>query len=400
MNFRDTYYRSYQSALYFVPKHIKSKIPDVISGNGSIRHLPNAIRSCNLVKVIIVCSPTVGRLYLPTVLKILTHQGIKFEVFSEVDSDLKPSTVERIYQRYIKNACQGFVALGGGTVINAAKAAAALVAHPTLNISTLAGNFKILRPVPPLIAVPTTGGTGYECLDISLIPEEDTRQKIMIRNRNLVSTYTILDPSLSLSLPAELTAAAGMYCLTRSIEAYLSWMGNSSEELLLEEESICETIAFLERAFQDGTDLEARLQLLTAAYKSGVASRLSGFGNTQALAYALECVYGAPRGLVNAIALPYVLIEYGSSVWRKLAHLSMVTGVQYSGTSKDLATAFINKVWDISRNVKIPSEYGKIKECDLPRLTQLAYSAVNPRCPVPVVLSRKQFEQLFRAMMK
>lgn len=400
MNFRKTYYRGYQSAVNFRPSFFRAKKPELIYGNGAIEQLPNVIRSCNLAKVIIVCSPTVGRLYLPNVIKILVNQGIKFEVFSEVESDPKPTTLDRIYQRYVKNACQGFVALGGGTVINATKAAAALVAHPTMNFSILEGNFKTLRPVPPIISIPTTGGTGYECLDISLISEEDTHQKIMIRNRNLISAYAILDPSLSLSLPPELTAAAGMYSLTRSIEAYLSWMGNFSEDLLLEEESICEIIINLERAFHNGSDIEASLQLMLAAYKSGIASNPSGFGNTQAISYALECVYGAPRGLACAIALPYVLIEYGSVVWRKLAHLAEITGIKYCGSDNELATAFINKLWDISRNIHIPSEYESIQERDFPKLSHLASSAVNPRCPVPVVFSKRQFEQVFRSMMK
>ena len=176
---------------------------------------------------------------------------------------------------------------------------------------------KVLRKIPLLIAIPTTAGTGSETTLASVITDSKTRHKYAINSFPLIPSYAVLDPRVTLSLPKSITATTGMDALTHAVEAYIggSTTKKTRKFALLATRLICKQIY---TAYEDGNNLEARNDMLKAAYFAGCAFTRSYVGYVHAVAHTLGGKYGTPHGLANAVILPYVLSEYGATIHKKL----------------------------------------------------------------------------------
>jgi alcohol dehydrogenase len=210
----------------------------------------------------------------------------------------------------------------------------------------------------------------------------------------LVPLYAVLDPEMTRNLPQKVTSTTGMDALTHAVEAYVCWTYNTAESIRLAEEAVCEIFTYLERAYNDGNDMEARTQMSIAAYKAGFAFTRAGVGNVHAIAHTLGGLYNTPHGLANAVILPIVLEDYGPAVYEKLAHLAELTGVKYTGTEEEKAKAFIAEVRAMNRRMNIPTGFDFIKEEDIPQMVKWAMAEANPVYPVPVVYDKKRFTKV------
>ena len=208
--------------------------------------------------------------------------------------------------------------------------------------------------------------------------------------------YAVLDPEMTRELPPKITSTTGMDALTHAVEAYLCWTYNTKESIRLAEEAVCEIFRFLERAYRDGNDMEARTQMLIAAYKAGFAFTRAGVGNVHAIAHTLGGLYNTPHGLANAVILPIVLEDYGEAVQEKLAHLAELTGVKCDGMEGEKARAFISEIRAMNRRMDIPTGFAFIKEADIPQMVEWALHEANPVYPVPVVYDEKRCEKVIR----
>ena len=280
--------------------------------------------------------------------------------------------------------------------MDAAKAAAARVVRPNTEVGQMAGLLKVGKKIPPYIAVPTTAGTGSETTIAAVITDGDTHHKYALMDLHLVPKYAILDPEMTRDLPQKITATTGMDALTHAVEAYVCWTYNTQESIRLAEEAVCEIFQYLERAYNDGNDMEARTQMLIASYKAGFAFTRAGVGNVHAIAHTLGGLYNTPHGLANAVILPIVLEDYGEAVWEKLAHLAELTGVKFTGTDAEKAGAFINEIRAMNKRMNIPTGFDFIKEEDIPQMIRWALAEANPVYPVPVVYDRKRCEKVIR----
>lgn len=144
-----------------------------------------------------------------------------------------------------------------------------------------------------------------------------------------------------------------MDALTHAVEAYICWTYNTQESIRLAEEAVCEIFRYLEKAYRDGNDMEARSQMLIAAYKAGFAFTRAGVGNVHAIAHTLGGLYNTPHGLANAVILPIVLEDYGPAVYEKLAHLAEITGVNMTGTEEEKAKSFIAEIRAMNKRMEI-----------------------------------------------
>ncbi|MBQ1788771.1 MAG: iron-containing alcohol dehydrogenase, partial [Oscillospiraceae bacterium] len=329
---KKAYYRGFQAVFNVGARCLYWRRPIPFSGVGSVQKIPELLKKEKVQKVMVVTGPTVGKKLAAKILTELDKAGIAYTLFAEVEANPSVNTVNRIQKLYLDTGCQGFIAIGGGSPMDAAKAAAARVVRPKTEVGKMAGLLRVGKKIPPYIAVPTTAGTGSETTIAAVITDTGTHHKYALMDLHLVPKYAILDPEMTRELPPKITATTGMDALTHAVEAYVCWTYNTAESIRLAEEAVCEIFRYLERAYNDGNDMEARTQMLIASFKAGFAFTRAGVGNVHAIAHTLGGLYNTPHGLANAVILPIVLEDYGEAVEEKLAHLAELTGVKFTGT--------------------------------------------------------------------
>jgi len=393
---KKAYYRSFQAVFNIGARCLFWRRPVPVSGVGAVGRIPELLKKEKVDKVMVVTGPTVGKRLAPKILTELDRAGIAYTHFSEVEANPSVNTVNRIQKRYLESGCQGFIAIGGGSPMDAAKAAAARVVRPGVEVGKMAGLLKVGKKIPPYVAVPTTAGTGSETTIAAVITDSDTHHKYALMDLHLVPKYAVLDPEMTRELPPKITASTGMDALTHAVEAYVCWTYNTKESIRLAEEAVCGIFRFLERAYADGNDMAARTEMLLAAYKAGFAFTRAGVGNVHAIAHTLGGLYNTPHGLANAVILPIVLEDYGAAVEEKLAHLAELTGLSTTGSSAQKAGAFIREIRSMNRRMGIPTGFDFIQEEDIPQMIEWALAEANPVYPVPVVYDEKRCEKVIR----
>ena len=390
------YCRLFQAVFNIGVRCLYWRRPIPVSGPGSVGKIPELLEKEQVKKVMLVTGPTVGKKLAPQILAELDAAGIAFTLFAEVEANPSVDTVNRIQKLYLENGCGGFIAVGGGSPMDAAKAAAARVVRPGKEVGQMAGLLKVRRKLPPFIAVPTTAGTGSETTIAAVITDGGTHHKYALMDLCLVPKYAVLDPEMTRALPQKVTSTTGMDALTHAVEAYLCWTYNTKESIRLAEEAVCGIFRFLERAYNDGDDMEARTQMLIAAYKAGFAFTRAGVGNVHAIAHTLGGLYNTTHGLANAVILPIVLEDSGEAVYPKLAHLCALTGVKTDGSEAEKAQAFIREIRAMNARMNIPTGFDHIREEDIPQMIAWALAEANPVYPVPVVYDAKRCEKVIR----
>jgi alcohol dehydrogenase class IV len=259
------------------------------------------------------------------VLGVLDQEGVAHEVFSGVHPNPTEEDVLAAAERYRAGGCDGAVGVGGGSALDVAKAVVVAARHtgPLTELEAQAGGVERMRgPYDPILAVPTTAGTGSEVGRSSVITSHRLGRKILIFSPHLMPRRAILDPELTVSLPAHLTAATGMDAFTHCLESLTCPAFHP----------LCDAVAihglelilrYLERATKDGSDIEARGHMQVAAAMGAVAFQ-KDLGAAHSLAHPLSTEFGLHHGLANALCLPAVMrfnLEEAAPHYARLAAL-------------------------------------------------------------------------------
>ena len=393
---KNAYYHAFQDVFNIGARCLYWRRPVPVYGIGAVGKIPELLKAEKVGKVMVVTGPTVGKKLAPKILTELDAAGIAYTHFDQVEANPSVDTVEKIFRLYCESGCEGFIAIGGGSPMDAAKAAAARVVRPHTEVGKMAGLLKVGKKIPPYIAVPTTAGTGSETTIAAVITDSSTHHKYALMDLHLVPKYAVLDPEMTRELPPKITAATGMDALTHAVEAYVCRTYNTAESIRLAEEAAIGIFRFLERAYRDGEDMEARTEMLLAAYKAGFAFTRAGVGNVHAIAHTLGGLYNTPHGLANAVILPIVLEDYGAAVYKKLARLSELTGLKTDGSDEEKAKAFIAEIRAMNRRMGIPTGFDHIREEDIPQMIEWALKEANPVYPVPVIYDEARCEKVIR----
>ena len=373
--------------------------PRVVRGKGCIREIPGVLKQLKVTHVLIVSGPSVGRTQVPAIRTALEANGIKVSHFDQVEPNPSVQNVESIYQCYANNGCNGFLAVGGGSPMDATKVAAARAAKPKVPVEKMGGAFKVLAKLPPIVCVPTTAGTGSEVTMISLISKHEEERKFYVADPSIRPLYAILDPELTVSMPPKLTATTGIDALSHAMEAYLAWNYNTDYSIRYAEDAIVKVFRYLERAYKDGNDMEAREQMLEASFQAGLAINVGQVGYVHAISHSIGGVYNSAHGLTIAVVMPYVLEEYGSAVWKKLAHLAEITGIKDSGTEEQKAKAFIQAIRDLNQRIGIPSKLDFMKAKDLDSIADRAVKEAASAYSVPVIFDNTRARHILNRIM-
>jgi len=374
-----------------------------IEGQGSINKIPELLREQKVTKPMLVTDNGLVKAGVAQrIIDVLAKAQFAYLVYTDVEPNPSVNTVNKIQKIYIEQNCDGIIALGGGSSMDAAKGAAARIVKPGKSVNQLKGLLKVLKKLPPFIAVPTTAGTGSETTIAALITDTDTRHKYAIMDLSLIPRYAVLDPDLTTGLPPAITAATGMDALTHAVEAYLCWTYNTKESVQFALDAVKIIFSNLEKVYNDGNNIEARQAMLLASYKAGFAFTRAGVGNIHAIAHTLGGLYNTPHGLANAVILPKVLDDYGKKVHKKLAKLAETAGLvstDNTATNAEKARIFIDAVYAMNEKMGIPKNFDCIKKEDIPKMIKWAMKESNPIYPVPVVFNYERFNKNIKSIM-
>lgn len=398
---KKAYYRSYQAVFNIGARVLPWRKPEREETPGCIAKIPEYLAKSGAKKPMVVTDPGLVKAGVaPAVTKILDEAGIAYGYYDNVAPNPTVDMVNAVKEVYLKEGCDSFIAIGGGSSMDTAKAAAAIIVKPNKTVNQLGGLLKVMKKIPTFIAVPTTAGTGSETTIAALITDPKTQHKYAVMDLCLIPKYAMLDANLTLGLPPHITSTTGMDALTHAVEAYICWTYNTKESLQFAEDATKLIFANLEKAYNNGQDAEARQNMMIASFKAGFAFTRAGVGNVHAIAHTLGGIYNTAHGLANAVILPVVLEEYGEAVYPKLARLAEIAGVKTDGTEAEKAKAFIQEIYDMNKRMNIPDGFDFIKEEDIPRMTKWAYAEANPIYPVPVLFNEERFAKVIHKIMK
>lgn len=396
----NAYCRVYQKALYVGSFFLDWSKPELLKGEGAVKQLPSAIKDKGLSKVLVVTDKGLMSLkLLDSLFEELEKTGISYVVFDGVQPNPTIDNIEDAVEIYLENGCEGIVAFGGGSPMDCAKACGARIARPDKTVPQMRGVLKVNKKLPPLFAVPTTAGTGSETTIAAVVSNPITHEKNAINDNHLIPKVAVLDPELTVGLPKHITSTTGMDALTHAVEAYIG-KSNTFKTKKYAEKATKLIFDNLYNAYEDGRDLDARMNMLEASFWAGAAFTRAYVGYVHAIAHNLGGHYGIPHGLANAVILPYVLDWYGKSAYKKLAKLADIAGLETMGMNKEQkAKLFIAEIRAMNEKMGIPSKFEQIKEDDIPVIVERALKEANPLYPVPRIMTAEDCESVIRQLM-
>ncbi|MGE0715465.1 MAG: iron-containing alcohol dehydrogenase [Alphaproteobacteria bacterium] len=323
-------------------------------GVGRIAELPAACRSVGILRPLVVTDPGLAKLPLAAdVMARLAEDKLDAVMFSAIKPNPEGRNIDDGVAAYRAGGHDGVVALGGGSALDAGKAIAfqAGQKRPLWDFEDIGDWWTRAdaAAIAPIVAIPTTAGTGSEVGRASVVTHEPTRTKKIIFHPKMLPSVVISDPALTAGLPANITAWTGMDALAHNLEAYSSTYhhplgdGIAVEGMRLVKE-------WLPRAVADGSDLEARAHMLAAASMGAIAFQ-KGLGAIHALSHPVGAVYDTHHGLTNAVFMPYVLAFNRPAVADKLARAAA-----YLGLKDQSFQGFLDWVLALREELKIPHQ--------------------------------------------
>ena len=396
--FKKIYCRTYQFIFKVALPFLPYREPLILENNNEVL---NVLKNKKTKKVFFVTDKVIWGLGLTKALEdTLTNGGVEVCVFNEVLPNPTISLVETGLKRYLSENCDAIIALGGGSVIDCAKVVGARVVKPKQSVQKMKGLLKIGKKLPTLIAIPTTAGTGSETTLAAVITDDKTHHKYPINDFSLIPHYALLDYHLTLGLNKKITSTTGMDALTHAVEAFIG--GSTTKQTrTAAKEAVKLIYENLVTVYNDGSNAQARQNMLKASYLAGVAFTKSYVGYSHAIAHSLGGKYGVAHGLANAIILPVILKEYGKTVYKKLSKLAIYARIgDKNNTDEQNAKMFIEWIENLNMQFEIPQTVKELRNEDIKELSKTADKEANPLYPVPKLMNAKELAKVYEKLLE
>ncbi len=342
-------------------------------GDNRVKDLNAACEALNIKKALLVTDNGLSKLdIIQNALEDIKRKGIETKLYSQVEGNPTGTNVKKGVEFYQRNNCDGVIAFGGGSALDVGKAIAFMTSQtlPIWEFEDIGENWTKanLDKISPIIAVPTTAGTGSETGRAVVILNEDTGIKKIIFHPKMLPSIVILDPVLTLGLPAKITAATGMDALSHNLEAYCApGYHPMADGIAIEGIRIIKK--WLPEAFKNGSNLEARANMLTAASMGSTAFQ-KGLGGIHSLSHPINALNNIHHGLSNSIFMPYVLTFNRDVIEEKI--IKICNFIELSDQSFD---GFIKWVLDLRKELKLPHKLSDVineKDLSLDKLSEMA----------------------------
>lgn len=320
---------------------------------------------------------------LSKLIEYLKDMGVNFVVFDKIEPNPTVEIVEEGGKLFLENGCESIIAIGGGSSIDAAKGIGVYAIYKEI-IPFLTQEKIVDQKIPPLIAIPTTSGTGSEVTKYSIITYKD--KKLAIVSPFITPQFAILDPELTLSMTPKIVRDTGIDALSHALEGLFS-LGATPISDLFGYEAVKIIYKYLPRSFAKKGDFEAKEMMHYASMIAGLQISISGTGIVHGMGYPLTTKYGFPHGFANALLMPYVFKFELPAVYEKMARITKILGFDEKDTFSD-AYKFLNILLEFYKILELPltlKEVG-VKEEDLPTFSQEVFKnerlkRIAPRVP-------------------
>ena len=355
----------------------------IVFGIDSLQHLGEELHLLGGKHPLIVTDA--GIVYAGILQKVLDAlpENFTFSIFDGVEANPKDTDVEAGASMYRNHTCDCLLAIGGGSPIDCAKAIGVLIANEASDIRAFEGKNADSKPIPPLLCIPTTSGTGSELTFSSVITDTSRQFKMTIKNAYTAPRVAICDPVLTMTVPAHITAATGMDALTHAIEAYVATCSEPiSDAVALYAIELIN--ANLVDAFTDGNNLHARSRMLMGSMLAGIAFSHSDVASVHCIAEALGGLYDLAHGVCNAVILPHMM-EYNLDYSKgRFARIAAAMGAPSTLSVDEAALFAVARTKELAQLVQLPAfaDLG-VKPEDFPRIASASAANIstqsNPR---------------------
>lgn len=370
---------------------IKMNLPRTMYlGEGAITQL---LTETSLLgtRPLIVCDPFIkNNGFLKKIEKILKENNQGWSIFSGVSEE---PTEEFVYQAVDiakKDNCDYVIAIGGGSCLDTAKAVAVILTNQVEINSFYSVGYKNIKTPLPMIAIPTTAGTGSEATDVTVITDKKHNVKMMLKNRIFMPEIAIVDPDFTLSVPANITAATGLDALCHALESYISIKANSMTKMysLSALKRILKNILIV---YKDGQNKEARKEMMLGSTEAGIAFSNASVTLIHGMSRPIGALFHVPHGLSNAMLLP-VFLEYTQDmIQTELAEIVDYVFPDKSTLENIEKSQFLTQyIMDICQQLHVGnlSDWGVSQDKFEENITKMAEDALesgspqnNPRVP-------------------
>ncbi|THE09421.1 iron-containing alcohol dehydrogenase [Bacillus timonensis] len=362
----------------------------IFYGNGSFKQLGAETRKLGTSALVISDKIMDNLGYVDECKKMLNEEGITCSTYLGIDSEPTDLFVNEALEICIQNNCDVIIALGGGSCIDTGKAVVVLATNGG-DISDFMGNKKMAdKKAIPLIAIPTTAGTGSEATDVTVITNTSNDVKMMIKQPAFLPEVAIVDPTLTLSSPTHITSATGVDALTHAIEAYISRRSHPFTDTLALS-AIKLIYDNIEEVYKNGNNIEAREKMSLGALKAGIAFSNASVCLVHGMSRPIGAIFHVPHGVSNAMLLPAILEYSKSACINRLADIGQFIKPELrSYSNEEIANMVVQEIKKLCINLNIPNmkEWG-IEKQELDKVVgKMAKDALasgspsnNPRIP-------------------
>ena len=364
-------------------------------GKNRIDDLPNACESLKIVNPLFVTDKDLIELpFIKNIISNLKKKFSQFNIFSNFTGNPIGENIEEGVEIFKKNNSDGVIAIGGGSALDVGKAVAFMSGQnrPIWDFEDIGDYWKRANGdnIAPIIAIPTTAGTGSETGRASAIINKKTGVKKIIFHPKFLPSIVILDPILTLDLSPRLTAATGMDALAHNLEAFCApGFHPMADGIALEGINLIKTS--LMTAFNDGKNIEARQNLLAASSMGSTAFQ-KGLGAIHSLSHPINAKFDMHHGLSNAIFMPYVLTFNKKLIEKRISTISAFIGLENTFDS------FLDWIIKLRKELKIPHKLSELIQIDPDQLEELSQMALEDPSTTtnPTKLTKEDFRKMYQ----
>lgn len=375
---------------------LKFEIPEIVYGLGALVQIGQCSRRLGGERVLIVTDPgIIEKGWIDEVIRHLRREHLKYEIYDNVVTNPRSFQVSQGAEFYSQKGCDVILGIGGGSAMDTAKGIAILVSNHG-KIEDYVGCNLITQPIPPLICVPTTAGTGSDVSQFAILSDPGKKIKMTILSRAIMPDISLIDPRILQTKSAELIATTGMDALTHAVEAYISSLSWS-----LTDPHAAHAVELVFRNLRDAVQTKSLAPLegmAIASLEAGTAFSNAILGAVHALAHPLGGVYDMHHGIANSILLPVVIKRNIAYATLKYARLANAMGIDTRNkTPAEAASLVPCQIEGLIKELGIPTKLSQlgVKARDIPRL---ARDAAGDLCMMtnPQKFGVEEIEEMYR----
>lgn len=359
---------------FFIP-------PKILTGSGALDALSPVISEYGS-KALIVTGKTVATLEsFKKLTCILTENGVSYEVFSGITGEPDDTMIEQGADIYKNSGCDFLIGIGGGSPLDSMKAIAVCCVSGK-SICDYYGEV-INEKLPPMIAIPTTAGTGSEATQFTVITDSKNDVKMLLKGKCLIPDIAVVDGSLGVTSPKSITASTGLDALTHAVESYTSRRAQPLTDGICIS-AVKRIFKYLVRAYSDGTDIQAREEMSIAALEAGIAINNASVTIVHGMSRPIGALFHVPHGTSNAMLLSKCMAFAKDGAKERFADLGRAIGAaDLKDSDEYAASAFIKALEEICKSCEIPTpeQYGIDKQSFMAHIEKMADDALASGSP-------------------